>query len=97
MLLLAAMLLLCGKFPARALPLFDLIKEVGGVAAKSFLPVPAPADLGVDLLIENLEWPALDPLAPPGTLGLESDFVPSLLEEVKEYSVNEGSFTFDDD
>ena len=91
------MLLLCGEFPARALPLFELIKEVGGVAAKSLLPVPAPADLGVDLLIENLEWPSLDPLAPPGTLGLESDFVPSLLEEVKEYSVNEGSFTFDDD
>ena len=91
------MLLLCGKFPARALPLFDLIKEVGGVAAKSLLPVPAPADLGVDLLIENLEWPSLDPLAPPGTLGLESDFVPSLLEEVKEYSVDEGSFAFDDD
>ena len=39
--------------PAQALPLFNLMKQVGRGAIQSFTPLPAPADLAVDLLIEK--------------------------------------------
>ena len=70
--------------PAEALPLFNLMKQVGRGAIQSFVPLPAPADLAVDLLIENVQWPEPAPLDSPFGIGQGGNFVPELLEHVEE-------------
>ena len=70
--------------PAQALPLFNLMKQVGRGAIQSFVPLPAPADLAVDLLIENVQWPEPAPLDSPFGMGQGGNFVPDLLEHVEE-------------
>ena len=70
--------------PAQALPLFNLMKQVGRGAIQSFVPLPAPADLAVDLLIENVQWPEPAPLDSPFGIGQGGNFVPELLEHVEE-------------
>ena len=70
--------------PAQALPLFNLMKQVGRGAIQSFVPLPAPADLAVDLLIENVHWPEPAPLDTPFGIGQGGNFVPDLLEDVEE-------------
>ena len=70
--------------PAQALPLFNLMKQVGRGAIQSFVPLPAPADLAVDLLIENVQWPEPAPLDSPFGMGQGGNFVPELLEHVEE-------------
>ena len=70
--------------PAQALPLFNLMKQVGRGAIQSFVPLPAPADLAVDLLIENVQWPEPAPLDRPFGIGQGGNFVPELLEHVEE-------------
>ena len=69
--------------PAQALPLFKLMKQVGRGAIQSFVPLPAPADLAVDLLIENVQWPQPAPLDSPFGMGQGGNFVPELLEYVE--------------
>ena len=68
--------------PAQALPLFNLMKQVGRGAIQSFVPLPAPADLAV--LIENVQWPEPAPLDSPFGMGQGGNFVPELLEHVEE-------------
>ena len=70
--------------PVQALPLFNLMKQVGRGAIQSFVPLPAPADLAVDLLIENVQWPEPAPLDSPFGIGQGGNFVPGLLEHVEE-------------
>lgn len=70
--------------PVQALPLFKLMKQVGRGAIQSFVPLPAPADLAVDLLIENVQWPEPAPLDSPFGMGQGGNFVPELLEHVEE-------------
>ena len=70
--------------PIQALPLFNLMKQVGRGAIQSFVPLPAPADLAVDLLIENVQWPEPAPLDSPFGIGQGGNFVPELLEHVEE-------------
>ena len=70
--------------PAEALPLFNLMKQVGRGAIQSFVPLPAPADLAVDLLIENVQWPEPAPLDSPLGMSQGGNFVPELLEHVEE-------------
>ena len=70
--------------PAQAFPLFNLMKQVGRGAIQSFVPLPAPADLAVDLLIENVQWPEPAPLDSPFGIGQGGNFVPELLEHVEE-------------
>ena len=70
--------------PAEALPLFNLMKQVGRGAIQSFVPLPSPADLAVDLLIENVQWPEPAPLDSPFGMGQGGNFVPELLEHVEE-------------
>ena len=70
--------------PARAFPLFNLMKQVGRGAVQSFVPLPSPADLAVDLLIENMQWPEPAPLDSPLGMGQGGIFVPELLEHVEE-------------
>ena len=70
--------------PAQALPLFNLMKQVGRGAVQSFVPLPVPADLAVDVLIENLQWPEPAPLDSPFGIGQGGNFVPGLLEHVEE-------------
>ena len=70
--------------PARAFPLFNLMKQVGRGAVQSFVPLPSPADLAVDLLIENMQWPEPAPLDSPLGIGQGGNFVPELLEHVEE-------------
>ena len=70
--------------PAEALPLFNLMKQVGRGAIQSFVPLPSPADLAVDLLIENVQWPEPAPLDSPFGIGQGGNFVPELLEHVQE-------------
>ena len=70
--------------PAQALPLFNLMKQVGRGAIQSFVPLPAPADLAVDLLIENVQWSEPAPLDSPFGIGQGGNFVPELLEHVEE-------------
>ena len=70
--------------PVQALPLFNLMKQVGRGAIQSFVPLPAPVDLAVDLLIENVQWPDPAPLDSPFGIGQGGNFVPELLEHVEE-------------
>ena len=70
--------------PAEALPLFNLMKQVGRGTIQSFVPLPSPADLAVDLLIENVQWPEPAPLDSPFGMGQGGNFVPELLEHVEE-------------
>ena len=70
--------------PAQALPLFNLMKQVGRGAVQSFVPLPVPADLAVDVLIENLQWPEPAPLDSPFGMGQGGNFVPELLEHLEE-------------
>ena len=70
--------------PAQALPLFNLMKQVGRGAIQSFVPLPSPADLAVDVLIENVQWPEPAPLDSPLGMSQGGNFVPELLEHVEE-------------
>ena len=70
--------------PAQAFPLFNLMKQVGRGAVQSFVPLPSPADLAVDLLIENVQWPEPAPLDSPLGMDQGGNFVPELLEHVEE-------------
>ena len=70
--------------PAQALPLFNLMKQVGRGAIQSFVPLPAPADLAVDLVIESVQWLEPAPLDSPFGMGQGGNFVPDLLEHVEE-------------
>ena len=60
------------------------MKQVGRGAIQSFVPLPSPADLAVDLLIENVQWPEPAPLDSPFGMGQGGNFVPELLEHVEE-------------
>ena len=60
------------------------MKQLGRGAIQSFAPLPAPADLAVDLLIENVQWPEPAPLDSPFDIGQGGNFVPELLEHVEE-------------
>mgnify|MGYP004071972023 CR=1 FL=1 len=60
------------------------MKQVGRGAVQSFVPLPSPADLAVDLLIENMQWPEPAPLDSPLGMGQGGNFVPELLEHVEE-------------
>ena len=70
--------------PAQAFPLFNLMKQVGRGAVQSFVPLPSPADLAVDLLIENMQWPEPAPLDSPLGIGQGGNFVPELSQHVEE-------------
>ena len=70
--------------PVQALPLFNLMKQVGRGGIQSFVPLPAPADLAVDLLIENVQWPESAPLDSSFGIGRGGNFVPELLEHIEE-------------
>ena len=81
--------------PAQALPLFNLMKQVGRGAIQSFVPLPSPADLAVDLLIENVQWPEPAPLESPMGMGLEHSFVPELMGQVEDWSENDNDAVID--
>ena len=70
--------------PAQSLPWFNLMKQVGRGAVQSFVPLPSPADLAVDVLIENVQWPEPAPLDSPFGMGQGGNFVPELLEYLEE-------------
>lgn len=81
--------------PAQALPLLNLMKQVGRGAIQSFVPLPSPADLAVDLLIENVQWPEPALLESPMDIGLEYNFVPELMGQVEDWSENDSDAVID--